>query len=749
MITIESVSRRGFLQGILSAGGFVLCASLVPRTLFALDAADIPLDGTVLHPTIFVGIDPDGTVYVVAHRSDMGTGTRTSLPRVVADELDADWARVKVIQALGDAQYGDQDTDGSHSIRSFFDVMRESGATARFMLVSAAAQQWNVPMSECVTDPVHFVVHKPTGRKLGYGELASAAAKLPVPKKEELKFKPRSDWHYIGKPAAHYDLEDLCTGKPVFGMDVHREGMVFAAIAHPPVLGGKVKSYDDKAALQVRGVKQTIPIDPFKPPHEFQPLGGVAVIADNTWSAFKGRRKLQVDWDNGANSSFDSEQFKKEMRETSRKPGKAVRNVGDVDAEFAKGGKIIEADYYTPLLAHVSMEPPVAVADYRDGRVTVWTCTQNPQGVQDTVAKVVGIKKEDVTCHVTLLGGGFGRKSKPDYAAEAAVLSKKLGKPVKVVWSREDDVKFDYFHTTAAMYFKAAVDSHGKPTAWLQRSVFPPIGSTFGIDVKLGDDGEMSMGWNNVPFDLPNHRAENGEAEAHVRIGWMRSVANVYHAFGVQSFADELAHNAGRDPLDYLLSLIGPGQIMKEAADPDDPSAASYPFDTARLRHVTELAAEKTGWGKRKFGKGTGLGIAVHRSFLTYVATVVEVEVNDKGEVRIPRVETVLDAGTIVNPDTVRAQFEGAAVFGTSIARNGEITATNGIINQSNFNDYPVARMNEAPYQTNVHIVESEAPPAGVGEPGVPPFAPALCNAIFAATGKRVRELPLSRNGFS
>jgi isoquinoline 1-oxidoreductase beta subunit len=749
MITIENVSRRGFLQGIVSAGGFVLCASLVPRTLFALDAADVPIDGTVLHPTIFVGIDADGTVYIIAHRSDMGTGTRTSLPRVVADELDADWSRVKVVQALGDAKYGDQDTDGSHSVRSFFDVMRESGATARFMLVSAAAQQWNVPMSECVTNPVHTVVHTPTGRKLGYGELATAAAKLPVPKKEELKFKPRSAWRYIGKPSAHYDVEDLCTGKPVFGMDVRREGMVYAAIAHPPVLGGKVKSYDDKATLQVQGVKQTVSIEPFKAPHEFQPLGGVAVIADNTWSAFKGRRKLQIDWDNGPNSSFDSDQFKKEMQETARKPGKVVRNIGDVDAEFAKGGKILEAEYYAPMLAHVSMETPVAVAEYREGKVTAWTCTQNPQGVQETVAKAVGIKKEDVTCHVTLLGGGFGRKSKPDYVAEAAVLSKNLGKPVKVVWSREDDIKFDYFHTVAAMYMKASVGADGKPTAWLQRSVFPPIGSTFGIDVKLGDDGEMSMGWNNVPFDLPNHRAENGEAAAHVRIGWLRSVANIYHAFAVQSFANELAHNAGRDPLDYLLSLIGPGRIIKENVDPDDASAANYPFDTARLRHVTELAAEKAGWGKRKLGKGTGLGIAVHRSFLTYVATVVEVEVSDQGAVRIPRVETVVDAGTIVNPDTVRAQFEGAAVFGTSIARTGEITATNGVINQSNFNDYQVARMNEAPYQTNVHIVESEAPPAGVGEPGVPPFAPALCNAIFAATGKRVRELPLARNGFS
>jgi isoquinoline 1-oxidoreductase beta subunit len=751
MISVENVSRRGFLEGMLLAGGFVLCARLLPQALWAEDASEAPIEATLLHPTIFVGINSDGTVHVVAHRSDMGTGTRTSLPRVVADELDADWARVKVHQAVGDARYGDQDTDGSHSIRDFFDVMRQSGATARLMLVTAAAGQWNVPVSECSTDKVHTVTHSKTSRTLGYGELALRASRLPVPKKEDLKFKPRSAWRYIGKPSAHYDVEDLCTGKPVFGMDVRREGMVYAAIAHPPVLGGKIKSFDDKAALGVQGVKQTVALEPFKPPHQFQPLGGLAVIADNTWSAFKGRKQLQIEWDNGPNSSFDSDSFRKQMQETSRKPGKVVRSLGDVDAEFAKGGKIFEADYYTPLLAHVSMEPPVAVAEYRDGKVVVWTCTQNPQAVQETVAKVVGINKEDVTCHVTLLGGGFGRKSKPDYAAEAAVLSKKLGKPVKVVWSREDDVKFDYFHTTAAMYLKAALDGGGKPTAWLQRSVFPPIGSTFGVDVKLGDSGEMAMGWNNLPFDLPNHRAENGEASAHVRIGWMRSVANVYHAFAVQSFADELAHAAGRDPLEYVLALIGPGRIMKEDPDPsqDDPSAVNYPFDTARLRQVTELAAEKAGWGKRRFAKGTGQGIAVHRSFLSYVATVVEVEVGDDGAVKIPRVDTVVDAGTIVNPDTVRAQFEGAAVFGTSIARTGEITASNGVIKQSNFHDYPVTRMNQAPYQVNVHIVDSEAPPAGVGEPGVPPFAPALCNAIFAATGKRVRELPLSRNGFS
>ena len=755
MSAIANVSRRNFLRsGVLASGALVLGTRFYARLLLDELPHDTHADQATLNPSVFLGINPDGTVWIVASRSEMGTTSRTTLPLIVAEELDADWKRVKIEQAIGDKRYGDQNTDGSHSVRSFYDGMRVAGATARLMLIQAAAAQWGVPAAECETE-LHVVVHRATKRTAGYGELATAASKLPVPPKEDLKFKPKSAWRYIGKGEPSYDLASFVSGAAMYGMDARIDGMVYASVERPPVLGGKVKSYDDRDALKVAGVRQVVPIDPFQPPAAFQPLGGIAVIADNTWAAFQGRKKLNIEWEHGPNESYDSAAYQKELRETSHQPCKLVRNVGDADAAFAKSDKdkIYEADYYVPLLAHVSMEPLVALAEFKDGKATVWAPTQNPQAVQDIVAKELGIAKEDVICNVTLLGGGFGRKSKPDYVAEAAVLSKKTGKPVKVVWTREDDIKFDYYNAVASMYMKAALGTKGKPSAWLQRSVFPPISSTFDVNAVYGDPPHLAQGWLDIPYDLPNLRVENGPAKNHVRIGWLRSVANIYHGFAIQCFTDELAHAAGRDQVDYLLDLIGePRKIDFTGVQYPNYGASleTYPWETGRLRNVTELVAEKSNWGKRKHGKaGSGIGIAAHRSFLTYVATVVEVEVDDLGVVHIPRVDMALDAGVVVNRKATVAQFEGAAVFGTSIVRSGEITAANGAIKQSNFHDYPVTRMMQAPYQTNVHIVDSDAPPAGVGEPGVPPLVAALCNAIFAATGKRVRDLPITKQGLS
>lgn len=746
MNRIELASRRDFLGNLFSAGAIVLAAGALPTIT---DAAELDINQTAWHPSVFLGINTDGSVIIVAHRSEMGTGIRTSLPMVVADELEADWSRVRVEQATGDKKYGSQDTDGSQSIRDFYAIMRETGATARLMLERAAAAQWNVSPGECRASN-HEVVHASSGKKVGFGDLVATAAKQPLPAKGEVRLKNPEQFRYIGKGVPIVDLKDICTGAAIYGFDAHVPGMVYASIERPPVLGGKLKSFDDSAARKVAGVQQTVLIDGALPPYGFQALGGVAVIADNTWAASQARKKLKIDWEYGSNAIYQSETYKKSLIESANKPQKVVRSAGDVDAAFGKAAKIVEANYYTPLLAHAPMEPPAALAHYQNGKVETWTATQDPQQVQETVSKALGIQPTDVTCHVTLLGGAFGRKSKPDYVAEAAILSKKVGKPVKISWTREEDIHFDYYHSTSAMYFKAGLDSSGKPVAWLQRTVFPPIGSTFNDKETYGGDGELSQGWIDIPFDIANLRAENGPAQAHLRIGWLRSVANIYHAFGIQSFIDELAHTAGEDPVEYWLAALGaPRQIdfagqHAKYTNYGKPMGA-YPLDTGRLRRVAEVAAEKSGWANKKSGSGQGWGFAAHRSFLTYVAAVAQVEVDDKGKLHIPRIDIAVDCGKAINPDRVKSQFEGAAVFGASVALLGEITTADGRVQQGNFDTYPVARINEAPYETHVHIVEGGGLPTGAGEPGVPPTAPAICNAVFAATGKRVRELPLRK----
>jgi isoquinoline 1-oxidoreductase beta subunit len=741
MSTVDTIERRAFLKYTFGAGALILGTHI---ETWASDA-----DKAAFHPSVYLGIEPTGQVIIVAHRSEMGTGSKSTLPMVVADELDADWKRVRVEQAIGDEKYGSQNTDGSCSIRDFVEAMKIAGATARKMLEQAAAQKWNVPVSE-VKAQLHTVVHTKSGRKAGYGELAAAAAKLPVPDKSTLQFKPESEYRYINRNVPVVDQQDLCEGKGTFGIDAKMPGMLVASVEHCPVYGGKVASFDAAEAKKVAGVRDVVTIDPFKPPHNFQPLGGIAVIADHTWAALQGRKKLKVEWDLGPNASYDSDRYRDHLLEAARKPGKVVRNQGDVDKGFAAAARTHEASYSTPLLSHAPMEPPAAVAEFKDGKVVCHAATQNPQAVQETVAGALGIDKKDVTCHVTLLGGGFGRKSKPDYVAEAALLSKKTGKPVKVIWSREDDIRNDFYHSTAGMYMKAGLDASGKPIAWLHRSVFPSIGTTFDDKAEYAMDLEMGMGWNDLPYDIPNHRAENGPAKNHIRIGWLRAVANIYHAFAIHSFVDELAHLAGKDPVEYALQLIGPGQKIE--MNPvgmkywnHNQEQSKYPVDTARLRNVIETVAQKSGWANRKTSKGHGWGFAAHRSFLTYVAVVSEVEVDDRGRVRIPNMHIAVDAGQTYHQDRVLAQFEGASVFGTSIAMMSEISVKDGKVQQSNFHNYNVARLPEAPMKTHVHLIPSKELPAGVGEPGVPPVPPSIANAIFAATGQRVRDLPLRK----
>ena len=405
MNTVDIVTRRTFLGGVFSAGALVLTSRVVPGE--ALIGTSTPqAAATLWQPSVYLGIEPDGRVIIVAHRSEMGTGIRSVLPAVLADELEADMAKVTIDQALGDTKYGSQNTDGSCSIRDFYDAMRQAGASARLMLERSAAAKWGVDASECKARN-HEVIHAASNRKAGFGELVAGASQIPVPKKDELRLKTPAEFRYVGKDLPIVDLKDLCTGKGKFGIDASMKGMVFASIERSPVLGGKMKSYDDQEAKKVKGVQQTVVIEAFKPPHQFKPLGGVAVIADNTWSAWKGREKLKVEWEPGENASFESEAYKKALQETVRSPQRAARNVGDVDAEFAKGGKVIEAEYYVPMLSHAPMEPPAAVADFRDGKCVIMAATQNPQAVNDTVAAALGIDKKNVECHVTLLGGGI------------------------------------------------------------------------------------------------------------------------------------------------------------------------------------------------------------------------------------------------------------------------------------------------------------------------------------------------------
>ncbi len=737
MSPVVRVTRRGFIGGLATAGALVLGTRLLPDGVFGQSRR------VKWEPNVYLAIEPDGRVLIIAHRSEMGTGIRTALPTIVADELEADWTKVSIVQALGDQKYGSQNTDGSCSIRDFHEAMRQAGATARLMLERAAAAEWSVPVPECRAQN-HVVRHAPSKRERSFGSLVAAASKLPVPPASELRFKSPAEYRYIGKDLPIVDLADLCNGRGTFGMDLKVPGMVYASIERPPVLGATLKSHDDAEARKVAGVEQTVVLDGITYPIGMKPVGGVAVIASNTWAAMRGRQRLKAEWDPGPHGAFDSATEKTTMLAVARQPQRVARNGGDVEAAFAKAKQVHEAAYYTPMLSHAPMEPPVAVASVQGEKAEVWAPTQNPQAVQEVVGAALGIKPTDVTCHVSLLGGGFGRKSFPDYCAEAALLSRKLGKPVKVVWSRQEDLQFDFYHSSAALYMKAGLDAKGAPTAWLQRTVFPPIGSIENADEEYGGF-QLGMGWTDVPFDIPNFRAENGPAKAHVRIGWLRSVANIYHAFAVQSFIDELASLARRDPIEYTLAALGADRKLDlKAQGVEFGGIASRPDfvpDTARLRRVIELVAEKSGWANRKPTKNHAWGFAAHRSFFSYIAAVVEVEIDDQGAIRIPRIDMAVDCGRIINPDRVTAQFEGAAVFGAGLALVSEITAESGRIQQANFHNYRVARMTEAPYRTNVYIVPSDAAPAGVGEPGVPPIAPALCNAIFAATGKRVREL--------
>lgn len=747
MIDPVLMRRRTFLRGLgLAAGG--LAFGLFDRRAHAKSEA---VGGQGLAPNVFVHVAPDGLVTLVCHRSEMGQGIRSTLPALLADELGADPKRVHITQADGDKAYGDQNTDGSSSIRNRYKEYRGIAATARMLLIGAAAQRWRVPPASCEALH-HAVVHKPTKRTLGFGELADAAGKLPLPKLADVPLKPKREMtHTFVDEMALVDGPDIVTGRAQYGADVRLPGMLVAVIARPPVVGGQAVRFDDKAALAVPGVRRVVQLPNPKAPWAFQPRGGLAVLADNTWAALRGRAALTITWNDGENGSYDSVAYRESLLATVRQPGKVVRHTGDVDAALAGAAKVVQAEYYVPHLAHVPMEPPAALARFENGRCEIWTSTQNPQAARKEAARALGIDEEHVTVHVTLLGGAFGRKSKADFVSEAALLARAAGAPVRVQWTREDDLQHDYYHAVSAQQLAAGLDAHDKVVGWRHRTAFPPIPSTF-TGTATPSEGELQQGVLDLPLAIASVRAESGDAKAHARIGWLRSVCNIFHAFATASFMDELAHARSRDPKENLLELFGPPRIVTPvelgvAKVPNyGASLDEHPIDVGRLRHVIERATALSGWDERR-QRGRALGLAAHRSFLTYVAAVMSVERDARGKLRVDEAWIVADAGTIVNPDRARAMMEGAVIFGMSLAFYGGVTMRQGAVVETNFRDYKLVRLAEAPRKIHVELVASDGPPGGVGEPGVPPVAPALANAIFALTGQRIRDLPLSRSG--
>lgn len=677
-------------------------------------------------PNAFIHLHENGDLLIYCGRCEMGQGISTALPSVIADEMEADWSRVTVEQADGDEdKYGSQATGGSASIRTMYEPMRKAGAAAKEMLIAAAAKAWQTSPDNCKAEN-HFVVNTQNGKKLSYGELASVAAGMPVPENPALKSS--NEFRYIGSKLPRHDVGMVVEGKRTYGVDTKLPGMKYASIVHCPVMGGSLKSVDKTEAMKVAGVSDVVEIAPLKVP--FGSLGGVAVVADNSWSAQQGVDKLKVEWDRGPHGSYDTKAYMAELVNNVQKPAEKMAERGDVDTAIETAAKTVSATYTGGHLCHAPMEPNASVVWVHDDYCEVWASTQSPNDIQNVLSGFLGMDKKDIIVHVMISGGAFGRKFKCDYVHEAAAISKEVGAPVQLIWTREEDMRTGYYHSNSAQHIQASMDDNGNVTGWLHRIAFPSINTLFDPSVQRAP-GNAVQEIETHPFGIANLRSESGLAPAHTRIGWYRAVYAIFYGFAYGVFADELAEEAGVDTV-TMLNRIYDGNKNPEQAE-----------QVARSKAVLALAAEKAGYGK-KLPEGEGIGIAVHYSFQSYVAMAVHVRM--KGDdFEVLRVDSAVDCGQVLNKDGAAAQQEGAVAMGISLSKYCEIDFKDGAVVNSNFHDYPVMRINDMP-EVHVHFVESDAKPTGLGEPGVAPFAPALSNAIFHASGTRYRDLPINRN---
>jgi isoquinoline 1-oxidoreductase beta subunit len=712
-----ALSRRSFLKvSSLAAGGLCIGFSMPSESLAAGKAA-------TFNPNAFIHLQENGDLLIYSGRCEMGQGISTALPSVVADEMEADWAYVRVEQAEGNEEkYGRQATGGSASIRTMYEPMRNAGAAAREMLVAAAAKAWNTSADNCYAEN-HFVVNRQNGKKLSYGELASVAATMPVPESPTLKSK--KDFRYIGSELPRHDVGMVIKGERKYGVDTKVPGMQYAAIVHCPVMGGTLKSVDKTEAMKVAGVTAVVEVAPLKVP--FGSLGGVAVVANNSWSAQQGVEKLNVEWDRGPHGVYDTDVYMQELVANVEKPAEVMSQRGDVDTALSQAAQTLSATYTEGHLVHSPMEPNASVVAVHDDHCEVWASTQSPDDIQTVLAGFLGMDKKQIHVNVMISGGAFGRKFKCDYVHEAAAVSKAVGTPIQLIWTREEDTRTGYYHSNSAQHIQAGLDENGNVTGWLHRVAFPSINTLFDPSVQRAPANAVSE-MESHPFGVANMRGESGLAPAHTRIGWYRAVYAIFWGFGYGVFADELAEKAGVDTVTMLNRLYDGNKNTEQAEQ------------VARSKAVLALAAEKSGFGK-PLPKGEGLGIAVHYSFQTYVAMAVHVRM--KGDdFEVLRVDSAVDCGQVLNKDGATAQQEGAVAMGISLSKYCEIKFKDGAVVNSNFHDYPVMRISDMP-DVHVHFVESDAKPTGLGEPGMAPFAPALSNALYQASGKRHRSLPI------